>query len=188
MASEKKKNFFAKLGEKKTGGIIFLIVCILVCIPLSMLKTVAKLEKEAKAAYTENTSRYGDAEEDVGKLAGYASNLLSVCKASGVDCSELENLVNILKERKKSPIGLDDCYHELKTASSFAYENAILSKALTDDQKQSAILYQQEIESVCKKLANNKGYADAADAYNNAIESFPASLLFGRWEKAVKFN
>ncbi len=184
----KKKGFFAKLGENRKGGVIFLVVCVVVCIPLGMWKNVSGLERSVKKAYTENSFFYGDAEEYASKLAGYAAKLLEVCKAGDVSCAELESSLAGFKEKMSSPIGLDKSFHDLYSASSIAYETGILSDKLDDSQKSAAILYWQEIDSACKRLKNNLFYAEAAKAYNEAIETFPSSLLFGRREKAVRFD
>lgn len=168
-----------------------LTVVVLAGVPLGAVRSVHALERRVETAYTDGSSKYGTPKADLSKLAEYAEQLYSIASANGCDgegTGSMKPHIDALRQSLASPIADTDALTPLMSAASLAYNRLLNDEALSDAQKNSAISYFYEMDSIRMRLQNNEEYAAAAQKYNGALRSFPASLFCGGMDDAITFG
>lgn len=168
------------------------VVTLILVIPLSILfgcnRTVASMARAVKKAYEQGTEEYGVAYADMKKFANYGENLAAIGEAYGVSGENYENALKTLKTDAATPFSSSTAAEDVYAEASLVYNKLLTETDISEEQKNSAILYFAEMTSARKRLANNKAYNDKAREYNDVLASFPAALLtFGR-DSAVIFG
>ncbi len=168
-------------------AIAVLITVIIAAIPCGAIRSVSALENKVETIYSEGDERNGTVRTDLTKLADYAQNLYALAEPLGCADAGFADAVSAVQASLDSPI-TEDTLTPLMNAASLAYNRIMAHPALTEAQKNSAVLYFYEMDAVRARLQNNEKYADAARKYNRAIESFPASLFCRGKDKAIVFG
>ena len=169
----------------------FAAICLVAVIVLSVFgggyRSVKKLEKKAYNAYYTDDAKYGDAEEDVKKLARYGSMLYTLCEACGCAEGELGSTVDAFDKAAGDPYLPAELYHSLFNLCTLSY-NVLVNSSVSEQQKTSAKQYVYEMESTMRRLGNNGAYNDAAKKYNAAARSFPISLIVKNADLMIVFD
>ena len=168
-------------------AIAVMILLIAAAIPCGVLRSVSALERKTERIYAEGDERDGTVRTDLTKLAEYAQNLYAA--AEPLDCADaaFAEALRAMQASLDTPM-TEDMLTPLMNAASLAYNRIMAHPTLTEAQKNSAILYFYEMDAIRARLRNNDAYADAAQKYNRAIDSFPASLFCGSKDKAMTFG
>ncbi len=168
-------------------AITVMIFVIIASIPCGTIRSVSSLEKKLEKIYNAGDERSGTVRTDLTRLADYGQNLYALAEPLGCADAAFAEAISALRASLDSPITEDDAMTALMSAASLSYNRMMALPEITEAQKNSAVLYFYEMDSTRARLSNNEQYAAAADKYNRAIESFPASLFCGGKEKAILF-
>lgn len=168
-------------------AIAVLILVIAAAIPCGVLRSVSALENKVETVYDEGDKRDGTVRTDLTKLAEYAQNLYAAAEPAGCADTAFAEAIRFLQASLGTPM-TEDTLTPLMNAASLTYNRIMAHPALSEAQKNSAVLYFYEMDAIRARLRNNDAYADAARKYNRAIDSFPASLFCGGKDKAMIFG
>ena len=168
-------------------AIAVMIAVIIAAIPCGALRSVSALERKTERIYEEGDKRDGTVRTDLTKLAEYAQNLYAAAEPLGCADAAFAEAIRAMQTSLDTPM-TEDTLTPLMNAASLSYNRIMANTALTEAQKNSAVLYFYEMDAIRARLRNNDAYADAARKYNRAIDSFPASLFCGGKDKAMTFG
>lgn len=178
-------NFFK---YNRTAAWAVLIAVIAAAIPVGAIRSVSALENKVEKIYESGNDRYGTARTDLSRLAEYGQNLLAITDSLGCADSQFDDALKELRAALTSPLADTDAVTAVMNAASLSYNRLIALPDVPEAQKNSAISYFYEMTSTLARLQNNEEYAKAAQKYNNAKSSFPASLFTGGKESAITFG
>lgn len=169
-------------------AIAVMILVIAAAIPCGVIRSVSSLERKVDKIYDAGDERYGTVRTDLTRLADYGQNLYALAEPLNCADAAFAEAVTALRSTIGSPITDEDAVTALMSAASLSYNRMMALPDITETQKNSAVLYFYEMDSTRARLQNNRQYAAAAQKYNRAIESFPASLFCGGKDKAMIFG
>ena len=172
----------------RTAAIAVLIAVILAAVPLGTIRSVSALADKVEKIYENGDSRGGTVRAYLSRMADYGQNLYAIADALGCSDSSFADALAALRASLDSPIAEKNAAEELMSAASLAYNRIMALPDAPEAQKNSAISYFYEMESTRARLQNNQKYAAAAEKYNRALESFPASLFTGGRDTAITFG
>ena len=167
-------------------AIAVMILVIAAAIPCGAIRSVASLESKVEKIYDAGDDRNGTVRTDLTRLADYGQNLYAIAEPLGCADAAFADAITALRSTIGSPM-TEDVLTPLMSAASLAYNRMMALPTLTEEQKNSAVLYFYEMDSTRLRLGNNEQYDAAAQKYNRAIESFPASLFCSGKDRAMLF-
>lgn len=179
------KEFF-----KHNRGAAFcaLAVIIVLSVFLGTLRSVNGLEKKVGKFYSDSTSKYVSVSSDLGKLRSYATDLFAVADAHGCADKDFSDALRNLSDVISSPFGQENAVKDLVTAANTAYRHLAAADGVSDAEMTTAKLNFYDIDASFKRLINNSDYNKAAQKYNSAVNSFPASIIVVGKSDAAVFN
>ncbi|MBQ2708588.1 MAG: hypothetical protein IJF67_10005, partial [Clostridia bacterium] len=157
-------------------------------VPLGAIRSLSSLEKKVEKIYDAGDERGGTVRTDLTRLADYGQNLFAIADALGCADAAFAGAIAALRASIGSPITDEDAVTPLMSAASLSYNRIMALPDVPEAQKNSAVSYFYEMDSTRARLQNNEKYAAAADKYNRALESFPASLFAGGRGQAIVFG
>lgn len=171
----------------RTAAIIALILVIPLSIFIGCNRTVSGLARDVRKAY-ENGGDDGVAYADMKKFAGYAENLSAIAASNGLANETYEKALATLRTDAATPFSSSTAAEEVYAQGSLLYNKLLTETEISEEQRNSAILYFAEMASARKRLANNDTYNDAARKYNDVLASFPAAFITVGRKSAVVFG
>lgn len=172
----------------RAAAAVILAAVILLAIPLGVNRSVASLARRVERVYASGSERYGTVKTDLEKASGYAGHVYAIYAAAIGESAEFERAAAAFDEGIASPFGAASRFADLYRAASDLYYALTLDASLPEAQLNSVTAYYYELTSTQMRLAANTEYAAAAERYNRALGSFPASVLCpGSRGKAVTF-
>ena len=175
------------LKYNRTAAIAALIVVILAAVPLGTLRSVGSLQRKVEKIYDTGDNKNGTVRTDLTRLSDYGQNLYAIADSLGCADANFADSVAALRASLDSPLMETDTVTALMSAASLSYNRILNAPDIPESQKNSAISYFYEMDSTRARLQNNKEYESAALRYNDAIETFPASLFCSAKDPAVTF-
>lgn len=120
------------------------------------------------------------------RFVTYGENLYAIAEALGCGDTSFDGANKALRAALDSPFGTPLSTEEVFRAASLAYNRILALEDVPVNQKNSATSYFYEMQSARMRLTDNEAYRTAAEKYNDAIRSFPASVLSpGRQPAAI---
>jgi hypothetical protein len=172
----------------RTAAAAALILVILAAVPLGTVRSVNALERKVEKLYDSGDREGGSVRSDLARMADYGQNLFAIADAIGCADPSFSSALSDLRAALGSPIMPADSADALMSAASLTYNRILSLPDLSETQKNSAISYFYEMDSTRMRLQNNEAYARAADRYNDALDSFPASLFCLGKSPAITFG
>ncbi len=155
----------------RTAAIIALVLIVILCIPLGTIRSVSSLKGRVQDSFTDTK-----VQSDLKKYASHAENFIAAYEAFCGSDPALRQAFGAYRTVIDTPFVMTDEMETLSALAANAYYKATLAEG-DESLKNSLIAYYYEMQSDADRLARNTGYAKRADAYNRAIESFPASVF-----------
>ncbi len=147
---------------------IVLVAVIVLSLVVGINRTLVSYKGKVDRIYDSSKAM-----SDLMDLHIYATKISSAGSIYGIDTSDLESALKALNDSIYDPTGLDDSVTEVYTQAGAVY-SSLYAEAKDDV---SITSYMAEIDSVMMRLKHNDDYNNAAERYNKAIKSFPASLF-----------
>ncbi len=145
-------------------AVIALVIVVTLALVVGPIRTLSSYESKLERVYDSSKAM-----SDLMDLHGYATKISSAGSIMGVDTAQLEKSLKALNDSIYDPTGLGNSVTEVYTQAGLVYA------ALDADT--STVAYMREIDSTMMRLKHNDSYNDAAEKYNSAIKSFPASIF-----------
>ncbi|MBQ8746847.1 MAG: hypothetical protein IJZ08_03160 [Clostridia bacterium] len=168
----------------RTVAVIALVITVALCIPLGVIRSVTSLKVRVEDSFTDT-----QAQSDLKKYATHAENFIAAYEAFCGSDPDLREALSAYRDVIGTPFLMTD---EMETLSSMAANAYYKASLITDEGdetlKNSLIAYYYEMQSDEMRLANNEDYANRANAYNRAIDAFPASVLCPGRTPAILFG
>ena len=155
----------------RTAAIIALFLIVILCIPLGTIRSVSSLKGRVQDSFTDTK-----VQSDLKKYAEHAENFIAAYEAFCESDPALREALGTYRKSLGTPFLMTDEMETLSTLAANAYYKATLAEG-DESLKNSLIAYYYEMQSDEMRLSNNDEYAKRAEAYNRAIESFPASVF-----------
>ena len=160
------KQFF-KYNRAAAAGILAVIV--LASLALGVTRSVHRLTDRVIA-------EYGSVQADLTKCCQHGRELCAIASAAGLDTAALSDALTALEAAPGPFDGAKTDADDVQYAAAAVY-NRMLTAEIDETMMKSAKLYYAEVESDRMRMAKNEDYNDLARRYNDAIRSFPASLV-----------
>ncbi len=176
-----------QLMKSRPFAALCLAVVILLSVFLGGLRSVKRIEKKAYNAYYTDLGS-GDAGEDMKKMSRYASMLAAVCEAGGSAAPDFRATADAFDKTVGEPYIDASLYESLFEDATLSYNLLINNPNAQEQEKISAKQYYYEIDATMKRLSNNTEYNGIARKYNQAIRSFPVSLLLKNADQMIVFD
>lgn len=162
-----------------------LVVAVVLSLIFGTVRSINSLSSDVVKSYTNGSKTYGTVKSDMTKLISQAGELLSIYTAViGTDdsssslasaISDLNNCIDNPMDKQFSPSVVN-----LKNYASSIYYKLEITKEIENTQEYiSSVAYYREIQSTLMRIENNKDYMNAVKKYNNAISSFPGTVVAG---------
>ena len=159
-----------------------LAVIVLLSVLLGVNRSVSSLAGKVEDAFVKT-----QVQSDLTKYVTHARSFAAAAAALYGENAALTDAIDALDEALDSPFDAPDLLPAIETAAGSVYYTLQLDKDAAEEVKRSATAYYYEMQSTLQRLGNNSYYEIRANAYNDAIRAFPASLLAPGRRPAVTF-
>ena len=167
------KQFFR---YNRAAAAVILAVIVLASLALGVTRSVHRLTDRVIAEYGGGDDEYGSVQADLTKYCQHGRELCAIAEAAGFDTAALSDALAVLEQSPGPFDGAKTGADAVQYAAASVY-NRMLAAGIDETMMRSAKLYYTEAESDRMRMANNEAYNDLARSYNDAIRSFPASLV-----------
>ena len=160
-----------------------LAVVIVLSVLLGVNRSLSSLAGKVEDAYTGT-----EVQSDLTKYVTHARSFASATAALYGENTALTEAIAALDGSATSPFDALDRISNIESAAAAVYYKLQLDADADESVKRSATAYFYEMQSTVQRLGNNAEYAKRASAYNDAINTLPASLLAPGRRPAVTFS
>ncbi len=160
-----------------------LLVIVILSALLGVNRSVTSLGGKVENAYTKT-----EVQSDLTKYVSHARSFAAAAGSLYGENAALTEAIDALDDALYSPFDAPERVTDIETAAAAVYYTLQLDTKADEAVKRTATAYYYEMQSTLQRLGNNETYAKRADAYNDAIRAFPASLLAPGRRPAVLFS